>query len=182
MDKDPMTHEVCFEFCRTIPDMMFFGLTHGRECYCTPYYKQIAGDSSMCDAVCEGDPTQMCGGMTKSSLFAMHECADTAQNLLAAEASMATTQEALHNITTQVVILAGEMQAKAETYQAALGLAGDPAAADLMQSAKVFAGAMEQAETEVAKLLPEMTAASIEAKAMTGNDFTKFAEAQKAEA
>lgn len=180
-ERDPMTHEVCFEFCRTIPDMGFFGLTHGRECYCTPYYKEIAGDSSMCDSVCEGDSTQMCGGMAKSSLFAMHECADTAQNLLAAEASVSDVQEALHNVTTQVVILAGEMQAKAETYQAALGANGDPEASDLMQTAKVFAGQMEAAEAEAAKLLPLMTAVSINAKAMSGDDFTKFAEATKAE-
>jgi hypothetical protein len=180
-ERKSMTHEVCFEFCRTIPDMAFFGMTHGRECYCTPYYKQVAGDSSLCDAVCEGDTMQMCGGMSKSSLFAMHECADTAQNLLAGEASMAAAQEALHNITTQVVILAGEMQAKAETYQATLGAAGDPEATDLMQSAKVFAGTMEASETEAAKLLPTMTAASIEAKATSGDDFTQFALATKAE-
>jgi hypothetical protein len=180
-DRDPMTHEVCFEFCRTIPDMAFFGLTHGRECYCMPYYKQLAGDSSLCDAVCEGDTTQMCGGMSKSSLFAMHECADTAENLLSAEASVSAAQEALHNVTTELVILAGEMQAKAETYQAALGAKGDPEAADLMQAAKVFAGSLEHSEAEAAKLLPLMTAASIDAKAMAGEDFTKFAEATKAE-
>merc|ERR1719163_2242137 len=45
--------EVCYEFCRTVPDAGFFGLAYGRQCYCTPYFKAEAGDSSQCDAVCE---------------------------------------------------------------------------------------------------------------------------------
>merc|ERR1719258_479916 len=79
-----MTQTVCFAFCRTISGMKYFGLTHGRDCYCAPYFKQIAGDSSECDAVCEGDNTMMCGGMSKSSIFEMHACNDAAGNLKAA--------------------------------------------------------------------------------------------------
>jgi len=77
-DRKPMTHAVCYAFCRSIKEMSFFGLTHGRDCYCTPFFKEIAGDSSMCDAVCEGDTSIMCGGMSKSSIFEMHACDDTA--------------------------------------------------------------------------------------------------------
>merc|ERR1719316_1393780 len=76
-----MTHQVCFNFCRTVPDMKFFGLIYGRDCYCTPFFKQDPGDSSGCDAVCEGDSTQMCGGMAKSGIFAMHLCANTAEEI-----------------------------------------------------------------------------------------------------
>merc|ERR1719359_2826207 len=76
-----MTHEVCFDFCRTVPNMGFFGLLAGRECYCMPYYKMMAGDSSQCEAVCEGEPTTTCGGMAKSSIFEMHMCADTAEDI-----------------------------------------------------------------------------------------------------
>merc|ERR1719316_1800921 len=54
-DQEPMTPDVCFKFCRTVPDMIFFGLSLGRDCYCAPYFKAMAGDSSDCDAVCEGD-------------------------------------------------------------------------------------------------------------------------------
>ena len=70
-DREPMTPSVCFEFCRTVPEMLFFGLNMGRDCYCTPYFKPVAGDSSNCDAVCEGDPTLMCGGDMKSSVFSI---------------------------------------------------------------------------------------------------------------
>merc|ERR1740117_2455677 len=38
-DRKAMTEKVCFEFCRTVPDMLFFGVTNGREFYCAPYYK-----------------------------------------------------------------------------------------------------------------------------------------------
>jgi hypothetical protein len=33
-DRKPMTQKVCFEFCRTVPEMGFFGIFMGRDCYC----------------------------------------------------------------------------------------------------------------------------------------------------
>merc|ERR1719181_1578633 len=62
-DRVDMTPTKCFEFCRTVPNMGFFGLTNGRSCYCTPYY------------------TAMGGGKTKSSIFAMHMCGSTGEDL-----------------------------------------------------------------------------------------------------
>merc|ERR1719223_943090 len=53
-DREQMTHQVCFEFCRDIPDMGFFGISNGRDCYCESWYTPMASDSSDCDAVCEG--------------------------------------------------------------------------------------------------------------------------------
>merc|ERR1719482_2594269 len=53
-DREKMTPSVCFEFCRGIPDMGFFGISNGRDCYCENYYKKMASDSSNCDSVCEG--------------------------------------------------------------------------------------------------------------------------------
>lgn len=73
-DHMPMTPKVCFEFCQTVPDMGFFGITGGRECYCMPYWKPSAEGSGNCDSTCEGDPTQMCGGAEKSSVWEMHSC------------------------------------------------------------------------------------------------------------
>merc|ERR1719201_2061845 len=84
-DRVDMTPTKCFEFCRTVPNMGFFGLTNGRNCYCAPYYKQMAGDSSQCDAVCPGDNTMMCGGKAKSSIFALHNCDSTEGDLKTAD-------------------------------------------------------------------------------------------------
>merc|ERR1719486_1660451 len=72
-----MTQKVCFEFCRTVPNMGFFGIVNGCGCYCTPYFTPMESDSSQCDSVCEGENTLMCGGKSKSSVFAMHMCDST---------------------------------------------------------------------------------------------------------
>merc|ERR1719453_2256757 len=69
-----MTPQVCFDFCRTVPDMTFFGLVHGRDCYCMAYYKDTAGGSGVCDLPCEGDTASICGGEHKSSIYQMHSC------------------------------------------------------------------------------------------------------------
>jgi len=71
-----MTPKVCFNFCKTVPKMGFFGILNGNKCYCEPYFQQMAGDSSICDATCPGDESNICGGSSKSSIYAMHDCPD----------------------------------------------------------------------------------------------------------
>jgi hypothetical protein len=139
-DRQPMTHEVCFRFCRTVKDMLFFGLTNGRECYCTPYYQAEAGDSSMCDAVCDGNQATVCGGKSKSSIFGMHRCADAKDNLNTATQNLQTSVTSMRNLKADVSSAGSEMSAFAGEQQILFGSAGDPGAADLMQSAKRFAG------------------------------------------
>jgi len=71
-----MTPKICFEFCRTVPDMLHFGLTAGRECYCAPYFMQGTGDG-VCDAGCEGDSSVTCGNTNgMSDMYEMHSCND----------------------------------------------------------------------------------------------------------
>jgi len=77
-----MSPRLCYEFCRTVPDMVYFGITGGRDCYCMPFYQGGASGSEICDLPCPGDPMLMCGGKFKSSIFEMHMCADTAGDLL----------------------------------------------------------------------------------------------------
>jgi hypothetical protein len=73
-----MTPRLCFDFCRQYENAKFFGLEQGRECYCSVYFHAQTTGGGDCNAVCEGDKEQMCGGMGKSSLFEMHMCADSA--------------------------------------------------------------------------------------------------------
>merc|ERR1719428_1265458 len=75
---------VCFDFCRTIPQMGYFGIINGDYCYCTPYFKSAESGSEICDIPCVGAPSLMCGGKTKSSVFEMHLCNDAADDLEAA--------------------------------------------------------------------------------------------------
>uniref|UniRef100_A0A7S1FC29 WSC domain-containing protein n=1 Tax=Noctiluca scintillans TaxID=2966 RepID=A0A7S1FC29_NOCSC len=81
LEQKPISPEVCYGFCRSIPDAGFFGLIHGRDCYCAPYFKTLPGDSSSCDEACAGDSTKMCGGKTKSAIYAMHACNSVKEEL-----------------------------------------------------------------------------------------------------
>merc|ERR1719171_463432 len=125
-DQKAMSQETCFEFCRTVPDMLFFGLTAGRECYCMPYYKMMAGDSSKCDAVCEGEPTTMCGGMAKSSIFELHLCADTAEDLAAASESAGEIVGDLKEVGEKLMKVSESLQDASAEGQKLFGSAGDP--------------------------------------------------------
>jgi len=161
-DREAMTQPVCFAFCRTIPHMKFFGLTHGRDCYCTPFFKQIASDSSECDAVCEGNPTTMCGGMSKSSVFEMHACNDAAANLQEASTAAAAVRAQLKDVADAVATASSDMQSAADTLQPAFGKVGDVAAGASLQSAKEFAGTLEHAAEKGQAVITEIEA--LEAK------------------
>lgn len=172
-DQEPMTPDVCFKFCRTVPDMLFFGLTHGRDCYCAPYFKAMAGDSSDCDAVCEGDNTVVCGGMSKSSIYQMHACSDAKENVAAAAAKLTAVEEELSKSAAAAKHAQEVLDASAADLQAAFGKVGDSAATDLLQSAKVFAGRIQEKYDASSKL--DLAALSTEATATaSGGDVDSF--------
>jgi hypothetical protein len=141
-DQVEMTQKVCFEFCRTVPNMGFFGLVNGRGCYCTPYFTSMESDSSQCDAVCEGEKTLMCGGKSKSSIFAMHMCASTEADLGTRSSTARSLKATIDDKVDTVKWLAKYMQEKGAKLQKSFGAVGDSGAAGLMQDAKVFAGTL----------------------------------------
>jgi len=171
-DREPMTHDVCFKFCRTIPHMGFFGIIHGRDCYCTPYYKQVAGDSSQCTAVCEGSSSSFCGGMKKSSIFEMHMCSDTAMELSSAKDKASTSAQRAYRLGSELKDLAVGMQIEADIAQKAFGQVGDPVASDLMQVTKVWAGSLEHAAKDALESGKKLETLMGKAQAMSGADFT----------
>merc|ERR1719265_2053047 len=130
-----MTHDRCFEFCRTVPNMGFFGLMNGRNCYCAPYYRQMAGDSSQCDASCPGDNTLMCGGKSKSSIFALHNCESTERDLKASDATATELAADMDKNAKTAAGLSKDMQKAAAALQKAFGAVGDSGATGLMQKA-----------------------------------------------
>merc|ERR1719299_43421 len=70
--KESMTPKVCFEFCRTMPDMQFFGLIYGRECYCSHYYKKTTGEVVIRYEVREPKAgCCQCSDMNQSGLIAL---------------------------------------------------------------------------------------------------------------
>eukprot|EP00747_Dinoflagellata_sp_TGD_P109859 gnl/TRDRNA2_/TRDRNA2_170803_c1_seq2.p1 gnl/TRDRNA2_/TRDRNA2_170803_c1~~gnl/TRDRNA2_/TRDRNA2_170803_c1_seq2.p1 ORF type:complete len:493 (-),score=147.66 gnl/TRDRNA2_/TRDRNA2_170803_c1_seq2:102-1400(-) len=158
-DRAEMTHKICFEFCRTVPDMLFFGITNGRECYCAPYFKKLASDNSPCDSTCEGDETLMCGSKKKSSIFEMHFCDSTAEDLGNAIEKAKEMKEDLKEKADESAEIAEKMNEAGEKGQKVFSKVGDEPAADLMQAAKEFAGEVEddaKKATKVAEKLGEL--------------------------
>jgi len=156
-DREKMSINKCFDFCRTVPNMVYFGLHAGRDCYCTPYYKPMPGDSSNCDEVCEGEPSQMCGGKVQSSIFEMHSCADTRSDL---EDIITEVEDKIffhfQDLATHLKDVADEGTADAQALQEVFGAAGGPATSNFMQEAKVYAGEMLDAVGEAQKLIDAM--------------------------
>jgi len=156
-DREKMTIDRCFDFCRTVPNMVYFGLQGGRDCYCTPYYKPMAGDNSNCDLTCEGDPAQMCGGKTRSSVFEMHSCDDTRSNL---EDIITETEGKvflhLQDLADHVKDVADEALYDATEMQPVWGAAGDPAFSNFMQEAKVYSGEILKQSQEAQALIDSL--------------------------
>jgi len=178
-DRKPMTQAVCFEFCRTVPNMGFFGLLNGRGCYCAPYYKQMAGDSSQCDAGCEGDSTLMCGGKSKSSVFALHNCESTQADLSAGDKKATELAKVMDDSTKKATQLSKDMQKAGAALQKSFGNVGDSAASNLMQQAKASAGKLEHGAEDVEALSKELKDLSGKAKGI--KDFKDASEVTQAE-
>jgi len=178
-DRVQMTQKVCFEFCRTVPNMGFFGIVNGRGCYCTPYFKPMESDSSICDSVCEGEQTLMCGGKSKSSIFAMHMCDSTADDVNTA-ANRANGLKADMDAKVQdAKTLSDGLQEGGALLQKAFGMVGDSAAADLAQAAKVFAGKLEHKAEEADKAAHNLASLAADTKGLA--DFTSPETVTKAE-
>lgn len=180
-DREPMDHQVCFEFCRGIPDMGYFGVSNGRDCYCTTYYKPMASDSSECDSVCEGDNTLMCGGPKKNSIFGMHLCADTKDDLKTHEESAVEVGKKLSKLSDKAKSIATDSEKLAGQFQKQFGNAGDPTAGGLMQDTKIWSGKVLDKTKETGKVLDALKKSVSAVKGMAGKDFTKYENAKKAE-
>jgi len=135
--KQPMTPTVCFEFCRTVPDMVFFGIADGQTCYCIPFFQPQPADDTTCNQPCAGDETQMCGNMKgKSSVFEMHLCETTVTEL---EESGAQSKEALDyflEVSKLAKDLGDKMSASGAALEKVAGLSGAPGAGDMGMEAK----------------------------------------------
>jgi hypothetical protein len=143
-DQEEMSPDVCFRFCRTVPNMLSFGILNGRECYCAPWWKPMASDSSNCDAVCPGDPKLMCGGKSKSSVYEMHMCANTEEDLKEQGAKMKTLFESLSEMRRSMKSAADQAQKETAEFQKLFGIMGDRTITDSFQEAKVEVGKLLQ--------------------------------------
>jgi len=156
-DREKMSINKCFDFCRTVPNMVYFGLQNGRDCYCTPYYKPMAGDNSNCDMTCEGDPSQMCGGKTRSSVFEMHTCDDTRNNL---EDVITEVEDKiflhLQDLRDHVKDVCDEALWDATELRTVWGAAGGADMSAYMQNAVVYSGEIEKPALAAQKLIDSL--------------------------
>jgi len=180
-DAQPMTPRVCFEFCRTIQGMVFFGISNGDECYCEPYYKPQAGDADGCDVPCVGDPTQMCGSKKKSTIWEMHLCADTAEDIKKGVILGTEALSFFHESAAMTVLLADKMSAAGDALETVAGLSGSPESGDLGMKAKQSGGILAKAFMPGRAIYTALYHATTEAKALKGEDFTVASTASKAE-
>lgn len=180
-DREQMTHQVCFEFCRGIPDMGYFGISNGRDCYCETYFKAMASDSSECDSVCEGDNTLMCGGGKKNSIFGMHLCADTTNDLATASEAAIEVGQGLKRLALATNRAAKDGEKQAGAFQKMFGAAGDPTASALMQDAKIWGGKCQDAAADGEKAADAVAEGLKAIGKAKGKDFTNFDNAKAAE-
>jgi hypothetical protein len=178
-DQKPMSQKVCFEFCRTVPHMGFFGIVNGRNCYCAPYFEAMASDSSQCDAVCEGEKTLMCGGKSKSSIFTMHMCASTAEDLSERAGVASSLQSSMGAKAKVATGYSNDLQSSGEAIQTAFGNVGDSGAANQGHAAMDFAGELVQKAEEAQKIADAL--GELVKKSQALSDFTAPETVTKAE-
>jgi hypothetical protein len=152
-NQEPMTPQVCFDFCRSIPDMQFFSLIHGRECYCEHYYKKQPGNGA-CDQPCEGESSSICGGQGMSSVYQMHSCeGGLLQDAVALENELYDLDETLDETYAEVDEAAVALQESGEALEAL----AEGSSSSLAQAAKVAAGPIGHAAEDLDALLGEFS-------------------------
>lgn len=142
-NQEAMKPEVCFQFCRTVPSMGYFGITNGDGCYCTPYHKPMESGSSICNVPCTGDTTQMCGGAEKSTVWEMHWCNDAAADVKKTAGSAVSTILFFEREAWELEMWAGLLDETGTELQKIAGLGGDVASERWAQMAKERAGELK---------------------------------------
>merc|ERR1719235_83280 len=182
-----MSPEICYSFCRTVPDMVFFGITNGKDCYCTPYYDPVPiayeDKSAKCDVPCEGDQTQICGGKKKSTVFEMHYCMDTAQDVQDTAAAADEVLVYFYDTAYFANSVAFSLLDTALNVQRVAGKGGDRATSDMGTQAKI-------ASNDLRDLIPasgcvdnykELLAVYKDTREIQSMDFTMAVNLQKAD-
>jgi len=169
----PMTPKACFNFCRTVPGMLFFGLIYGRDCYCTPYFTPTtAGGNGVCDLPCEGDAASTCGGNGMSDMYEMHFCDDTAEKLDEQIAKAKNATMKTETLGEHVEEAGDSMEDAANEMMTAAAEGGDMATNDLGQQAKGFTSEVVHAANAADKAAAKLDEARGAAEELVGKDFT----------
>jgi len=182
-DREAMTHGVCYNFCRRVEGMNYFGLQNGRGCYCTPYYKQEVGAGSEdCDMACDGNTATFCGGQTKSDIFQMHWCGDVSENLVTAIDLVQGKRMDLDEQTAALNGCAESVQTAGDSLQQQAAKNGDKFLGGWAQRAKVAAGVYKKLTRSADKTFGSANEAEMAARALQSQDSSSPDVAKAAEA
>merc|ERR1719247_3557405 len=162
---------VCFNFCRTVKGATFFGLLHGRDCYCTPFKKEKPSGGGVCDLPCEGDSSKTCGGKAMASIYGMHLCDDTEEDLVAV---IDEAKEAFHKLQHAATgcmhaVRSLTSRGTALMYVAAKG--GDMESHDLGQAAKAEAATLKKFADPAFYQALELNEEFLRAELLQGENF-----------
>merc|ERR1719326_1665746 len=121
----------------------------------------------------------LCGGKSKSSVFAMHMCASTADDLSTRSGAASSLKSSMDAKVSNAKKLSTKMQDTGAKLQKTFGAVGDSGAAGLMQDAKVFAGTLVHKAEDAEAAAGKLGGLSKDAGAL--KDFTDPATVTKAE-
>merc|ERR1719326_996888 len=121
----------------------------------------------------------LCGGKSKSSVFAMHMCASTADDLSTRSGAASSLKSSMDAKVSNAKKLSTKMQDNGAKLQKTFGAVGDSGAAGLMQDAKVFAGTLVHKAEDAEATAGKLGGLSKDAGAL--KDFTDPATVTKAE-
>jgi hypothetical protein len=133
---------------------------------------------------CPGDPTLICGGEEKSSLFEMHMCADTAGDLLYNSVKVEVELVYFYDTAFMTDKLAHWLQDAAKILQSVAGSVGDIGASNLGQEALLEAASLFDPNTGWGVCRPQykmLLDLYDEAKPLYDADFSFAKNLQKAE-
>jgi len=107
-----------------------------------PFFHPGASGTDNCDMTCPGDPTLMCGGLEKSSVFEMHMCADTAGDLLYNSVKVEVELVYFYDTAFMTDKLAHWLEEAGKLVQKVAGSVGDMGASSLGKEALLEAASL----------------------------------------
>jgi len=121
----------------------------------------------------------MCGGKSKSSVFAMHMCDSTSDDVSTRSGTATSLKASMDAKVTTAKSLSGDMQDTATKLQKSFGAVGDSSATGLFQAAKVSAGNLVHKAEDADKVAKKLGSLTTDAGAL--KDFTAPETVTKAE-
>jgi hypothetical protein len=169
--QEKMTIRVCFNFCRAVKGATFFGLLHGRDCYCTPFKREKPSEGGVCDRPCEGDASKTCGGQNMASVYGMHLCDDTEEELATVIEEAKEAFSKLQHAATSCMHAVRSLTSRGTALMYVAAKGGDMESHDLGQRAKEEAATLKKFADPAFYQALELNEEFLRAELLRGQNF-----------